>query len=143
VILKIIPYKDPWYNTICDHLKIEDPGWWYMDGKLETLCGTDKGTIYNLSEYPEILRDMYNPYPYPCPEQGETETIEWGQAMYLEGEVKVEILISGNPYSGIGCFWVNKLSYVGWKQRGLVVLEEDTESLKLARIKMRIGAERL
>lgn len=87
--------------------------WWYLDGKLEELVGYDKASFYDT--------------PGIFDEKG---------CSWIEGECKVEV--KGINESCVGCFWIS-----GYRQRGLVVLESDTEALRNARVSMRIGKCRL
>ena len=152
--LKIICDWDKDYDTLITQEKLKNGdldrnSWWYLDGRLEEKCGYDKGTVYNLSEHPNLRKETLD-WSSISGEHAEV----WGYTkhyeMHADGEFEVEVY--GIKEECIGIFWTTCERLVGtqkgikfkiWNQRGLVCMKTDIEAIERARRKRAQRTENL
>ena len=152
--LKIICNWDPEFDNVVtlERYKEGDTdrnSWWYLDGQLERECGYDKGTVYNLSEHPDLRKETldWSAISGDCAEvRSYTKHFE----MHADGEFEVEV--HGIKEECIGIFWTTRermvktdkgISFKVWDQRGLVCMKTDTEAIERARRKRAQRTENL
>lgn len=152
--LKIICNWDPEFDKVVtlERYKRGDTdrnGWWYLDGRLERECGYDKGTVYNLSEFPNLREETLD-WSSISGEHAEVRGYSKHYEMHADGEFEVEVY--GIKEECIGIFWTTRERLVGtqkgikfkvWDQRGLVCMKTDTEAIERARRKRAQRTENL
>lgn len=144
--LKIICNWDPEFDKVVTKEKIENGdldrnSWWYLDGRLERECGYDKGTVYNLSEYPNLRKETLD-WSSISGEHAEVRSYTKHFEMHANGEFEVEMYGVTEPC--IAFFWTTRermvktdkgISFKVWDQRGLVCMKTDKEAIERARRK--------
>ena len=121
-ILNIIPYTEDNYNKV-KNIKpdeLDNAGFWYLHGELENILHYDKGIITNCKTL-ELLKQCIIPDNEPF------------QKLFLNDIIKCKI--DGIEEDCTGFFWTIDVNEGYWIQRGLVVLDSDTEHYKDAKKK--------
>ena len=113
-ILKIIPCVDDYKEKLksINPEELDNAGLWYLHGELESLLHFDKGVITNCKSL-GLLKE--------CEIEGE----EPFQKLHLNDIVKCKV--DGIEGDCTGFFWTIDRDEDYWCQRGLVVLDSDTE----------------
>lgn len=152
--IKIICNWDPEFDNVVTLERfrngdLDRNGWWYLDGQLERECGYDKGTVYNLSEFPNLRKETLD-WSSISGEHAEVRGYSKHYEMHADGEFEVEVY--GIKEECIGIFWTARERLVGtqkgikfkvWDQRGLVCMKTDTEAIERARRKRAQRTENL
>ena len=152
--LRIICHADPNLNNVVTLERFRNGdtdrnGWWYLDGKLEEKCGYDKGSVYNLSEFPNLRKETLD-WSSISGDVAEMRSYRKHYEMYANGEFEVEVY--GVKEECIGIFWTTRerlvktdkgIKFKVWDQRGLVCMKTDTEAIERARRKRAQRTENL
>jgi len=152
--LRIICHADPNLNNVVTLERFRNGdtdrnSWWYLDGELEKKCGYDKGTVYNLSEHPNLRKETLD-WSSISGEHAEMRSYQRHYEMHANGEFEVEVY--GVKEECIGIFWTTRerivktnkgISFKVWDQRGLVCMKTDTEAIERARRKRAQRTENL
>ena len=145
--LKMICDWDKDYDTLITQEKLKNGdldrnSWWYLDGELERLCGYDKATVYNLSQFPDLRKETLR-WTAITGDKAEVDSYTKHFEIHANGEFEVEVYGVTEPC--IAFFWTTNekmvrtekgISFKVWDQRGLVCMSSDTEAIERARRKM-------
>ena len=146
--LKIISFRDDDHEKIIKASgdnNLDHSSGWYLHGKLEDLCHYDLATIYNMSDFPENIRETLR-WGTMIGDKTTIEKLDYFGKSYLHGIYQVEVY--GVQEECVGYFWItderecvasvihsnseDKRKFTNWNQRGLVCLKSDKEAIEYA-----------
>lgn len=127
----------------------DNNSWWYLHGQLTDLVHYDKGTVINTREY-GCAKETIGWKELDGDQVKSLHTLEPYYEMYLNA-ADIPVEIEGIEEPCIGFFWTTEehsiwykgKEYPYWKQRGLVCLVSDLESIEYARNKYERKESRL
>lgn len=146
-MLKVVSVNNPQYYDIMDRMgsrdsRLDNNPWWYLHGELERDLVTDQAIIYNMTDHPELQKEVVQWKEIGRDMIARVSEIQYYKSMYFTGTIDVEVL--GRPDRPcIGYFWVADLDVARaiskrgvskkfhiWKQRGYVVYADDRIGLE-------------